>query len=88
MKYNFDIVDDFFIYMQMLFLKQKDDTFETFKKLFKNVLNEKNSNIIVVRIGHGEDSKISLSNFFLDENDISHNFSCPKTPQQNGVVER
>jgi len=25
---------------------------------------------------------------FFDKNGISHNFSCARTPQQNGVVER
>ena len=34
----------------------------------------------------GENLKIfSLKNFF-DENGISHNFSCSRKPQQNGVV--
>ena len=34
-----------------------------------------------------ENFKINVLNFF-NENGISHDFSCPRTPQQNGVVER
>ena len=35
----------------------------------------------------GENLKKNLKNFFY-ENGISHNFSCLRIPQQNGVVER
>ena len=34
-----------------------------------------------------ENLKINILNFF-NENGISHDFSCLRTPQQNGVVER
>src|SRR3954468_11331563 len=87
-KYGFVIVDDFSRYTWVLFLKNKDDSFEAFKIFCKKVQNERNSNIVAVRSDHGgEFENISFKTFF-DENGISHNFSCPRTPQQNGVVER
>ena len=72
----------------MLFLKHKDDAFEAFKSFCLRVQNEKSSNIVSIRSDHGGEFENSLFENFLDNNGISHNFSCPRTPQQNGVVER
>jgi len=41
-----------------------------------------------VRSDHGGEFENSSFKSFFEENGISHNFSCPRTPQQNGVVER
>ena len=35
-----------------------------------------------------ENSRIKVLKSFFNENGISHDFSCPRTPQQNEVVER
>ena len=77
--------------MGFIFEKNKDDSFEAFKKkknFCKKVQNEKDSNIIYVRSDHGVEFENSSFKSFFKENGISHNFSCPRTPQQNGVVER
>ncbi|CAJ2651723.1 unnamed protein product [Trifolium pratense] len=55
---------------------------------FDEVQNEKGSNIISIRSDHGGEFENSYFESFFNENGISHNFSCPRTPQQNGVVER
>jgi len=62
--------------------------FETFKNFCKQVQNEKETHIISVRSDHGGEFENSSFEQFFSENGISHNFSCPRTPQQNGVVER
>ncbi|KAK2388390.1 putative mitochondrial protein [Trifolium repens] len=86
--YGFVIVDDFSRFTWVLFLKHKDDAFEAFKSFCLRVQNEKSSNIVSIRSDHGGEFENSLFENFLDNNGISHNFSCPRTPQQNGVVER
>jgi len=84
-QYGFVIVDDFSRYTWVLFLKHKDEAFEIFCSL---VQNEKESNIIFVRSDHGgEFENLSFKTCF-DKKGISHNFSCARIPQQNGVVER
>ena len=37
---------------------------------------------------HGGEFENHLFENFCDEHGIEHQFSCPRTPQQNGVVER
>jgi len=46
------------------------------------------TNIIYVRSDHGGEFENSSFEQFFNDSGISHNFSCPRTPQQNGVVER
>ena len=41
-----------------------------------------------IRSDHGTEFENSLFKAFCEEHGISHNFSAPRTPQQNGVVER
>jgi transposase InsO family protein len=87
-RYGFVIVDDFSRFTWVLFLKHKYDSYEAFKTFCKQVQNEKETNIISVRSDHGGEFENSSFEQFFNENGISHNFSCPRTPQQNGVVER
>ena len=50
--------------------------------------NEKGYTITSIRSDHGgEFDNLALENF-CNENGFEHNFSSPRTPQQNGVVER
>ncbi|KAK2428124.1 putative mitochondrial protein [Trifolium repens] len=86
--YGFVIVDDYSRFTWVLFLKHKDESLEYFKNFCKKVQNEKESNIISIRSDHGGEFENSHFESFLNDNGISHNFSCPRTPQQNGVVER
>jgi len=44
--------------------------------------------IKVLRSDHGGEFQNELFENFCEENEIMHNFSAPRTPQQNGVVER
>lgn len=87
-RYGFVIVDDFSRFTWVLFLKHKDESFEAFQNFCKRVQNEKGSNIITVRSDHGGEFENASFKTFFDENGIKHNFSCARTPQQNGVVER
>lgn len=87
-RYGFVIIDDYSRFTWVIFLKHKDEAFESFKTFFKKVQNEKGSNIVAIRSDHGGEFENALFKTFLEENGVTHNFSCPRTPQQNGVVER
>ena len=62
-----------------------------FEKLCTKLRNEKNINIgkiVKIRSDQGKEfENITFTNF-CDKHGITHEFSSPKTPKQNGVVER
>ncbi|KAH9687354.1 Integrase catalytic domain-containing protein [Citrus sinensis] len=86
--YAFVIVDDYSRYTWVLFLVNKDDALDAFKVLYKKLQNEKGRDIICIRSDHeGEFENYAFENF-CNNLGIKHQFSSPRTPQQNGVVER
>ncbi|XP_070013473.1 uncharacterized protein [Nicotiana sylvestris] len=46
------------------------------------------SRVACIRSNHGTEFDNAKFDEFCNENGITHNFSAPRTPQQNGVVER
>ena len=72
----------------VIFLIHKDEACEPFKTFSKRVQNVKGFCISSIRSDHGGEFKNHAFENFCNENDISHNFSSPRTPQQNKVVER
>jgi transposase InsO family protein len=87
-RYAFVIVDDFSRFTWVLFLAQKDDTFFEFSNLFKKVQNSLELKLVSLRSDNGREFNNQFFEEFCNENGITHNFSAPRTPQQNGVVER
>ena len=84
-------VDDFSRFTWIDFLREKSETFDIFKKLCKRLKNEKDVNIgkiIRIRSDHGKEFENGIFSDYCNKHDIAHEFSAPKTPQQNGVVER
>ena len=71
-----------------MFLTHKDGSFKAFYKLCKKIQNEKGICITSIRSDHGGEFENESFSKFCEENGITHNFSTPRTPQQNGVVER
>jgi len=86
--YALVIVDNFSRYTWTLFLESKSDAFSAFKKLARRLQNTKNSNIGSIRSDHGGAFQNEKFSKFCEKLGILHNFSAPRTPQQNGVVER
>ena len=86
--YAFVCVDDYTRYTWVLFLAHKNETFYNFSRLCKRIQNEKNLNICRIRSDHGWEFENDDFIMFCDEFGIDHNFFAPRTPQQNGVVER
>ncbi|WP_373694339.1 DDE-type integrase/transposase/recombinase [Pseudomonas aeruginosa] len=82
------MVDDFSRYTWTFFLKHKNSTFEHFKIFTKRIQNLKDLKIKSIRSDHGGEFENELFQEFCNKKGISHNFSFPRTPQQNGVIEK
>ncbi|GKA02554.1 retrovirus-related pol polyprotein from transposon TNT 1-94, partial [Tanacetum coccineum] len=87
--YTLVIVDDYSGYTWTRFLKHKNKGFDHFEILSKKIQVQKGCPIISIRTDHGRkfDNEVQFR-AFCDANGITHNFSAPRTPQSNGVVER
>ena len=72
----------------MEFLIEKSEACEKTKKLCKKLQNEKRVPIIKIRSDHGKEFKNAKSEAFCNTHGIKKEFSAPKTPQQNGIIER
>ena len=82
------IVDDFSIYTWVEFLREKLEACEKLETLCKRLRNEKGVPIVKIRSDHGKEFENARFESFCENNGIKREFSAPKTPQQNGVVER
>ena len=56
--------------------------------LCKRLQNEKAVPIVKIRSDYGKEFENARFESFCEKNGIKREFSAPKTPQQNGVVER
>lgn len=82
------IVDDYSRFTWTFFLEHENEAFTAFKKMTKLVQNEKDMKITSIRSDHGGEFQNEEFDNFCEELGIQHNFSAPRTPQQNGVVQR
>ncbi|XP_070057518.1 uncharacterized protein [Nicotiana tomentosiformis] len=87
-KYIFVIVDDYSRFTWTLFLRTKDKTFPVFVAFVKQIQVKMSHNVISIRSDHGTEFDNAKFDEFYGENGITYNLSAPRTPQQNGVVER
>ena len=71
-----------------MFLASKDESFQNFVKLVKRVKREQDERIVAIRSDHGGEFENIHFMEFCEANGILHQFSTPRTPQQNSVVER
>ncbi|KAK2435811.1 putative mitochondrial protein [Trifolium repens] len=87
-KYGLVIVDDYSRWTWVKFLRVKDDAYDVFSIFCTQVQNEKGLKILKVRSDHGGEFENEPFATFCEDHGIVHEFSAPRTPQQNGVVER
>ena len=87
-KYVLVIVDDYSRFTWVIFLASKDETFNEFVAFAKKIQKISGHSIVHLRSDHGTEFENSRFDEFCRENGMNHNFSAPRTPQQNGVVER
>ena len=71
-----------------LFIATKDEAYHAFKIFAKVFQNEKNCGISAVKLDHGGEFQNEIFDKFYSKFGIKYNFSAPRTPQQNGLVER
>lgn len=84
-------IDDFSRLTWVRFLREKSETFEVFLDLWTLLINDKGKvfgGVVRIRSYHGTEFYNSDFNSFCFKNGIKHEFYAPKTPQQNGVVDR
>jgi len=87
-RYVLVVVDDISRFTWVNFIREKSDTFESFKELCIQLHREKDRGIVRIRSDHGTEFENSKFHEFYTYEEIKHEFSSPITPQQNGVVER
>jgi hypothetical protein len=87
-KYVLVIVDDFSRFTWVKFLRSKDETPEIIIKLIKQLQVRLNKTVRFIRTDNGTEFVNKHLNQFYESIGISHQKSIPRTPQQNGVVER
>ncbi|GJR03843.1 retrovirus-related pol polyprotein from transposon TNT 1-94, partial [Tanacetum coccineum] len=87
--YTLVIVDDYSRYTWTRFLKDKTEAFDQFEIFSRKIQNQLGCSIVSIRTDHGRefDNEVQFGEF-CNAKGITHNFSAPRTPQSNGVVER
>ena len=86
--YTLVIVDDYSRFTWVAFLSSKHEAFDAYCVLAKKLQNEKSLSMTTIRTDHGGEFENKEFKEFCADKGIDHNFSAPRTPQQNGVVER
>ena len=87
-KYVLVIVDDYSRFTWVIFLTSKDETFDEFVTFSKKIQKTTGHQLIHIRSDHGTEFENYKFDEYCKEQGMDHNFSAPRTPQQNGVVER
>ncbi|GJV18139.1 retrovirus-related pol polyprotein from transposon TNT 1-94 [Tanacetum coccineum] len=87
-RYILVIVDDYSRYTWTLFLRSKDETPKVLKDFLTMIQRNLQAPVISVRTDRGTEFLNKTLNAFFNEEGIKHQISTPRTPEQNGVVER
>ena len=81
-------MDDFTRFTWVVLLKDKAKAPEKMIHLCKKLQVKKDTVIARIRSGHGREFKNTKLATFCNDQGTCQEFSSPKTPQQNGIVER
>ncbi|PKU85121.1 Retrovirus-related Pol polyprotein from transposon TNT 1-94 [Dendrobium catenatum] len=81
-------IDEFTKFSWLYLLTSKNETFIKFKQLHNLIKNKFGYSIQTIRSdGGGEFNSTEFKQYMIN-NDITHQVSCPHTPEQNGTAER
>lgn len=87
-KYFMVVVDDFLRYNWVTFLRDKSQAFKEFLNICKRIQVEKDSTIKRIKSDHRREFENKKFSSCCKEFGVKHEFSAPKTLQQNGMDER
>ncbi|GJX06901.1 putative ribonuclease H-like domain-containing protein [Tanacetum coccineum] len=87
-RYILVIVDDYSRFTWVKFLRSKDETPEVVIKFLKQIQVGLNKTVRFIRTDNGTEFVNQVLTQYYESVSISHQTSVPRTPQQNGVVER
>ncbi|GJW02086.1 retrovirus-related pol polyprotein from transposon TNT 1-94 [Tanacetum coccineum] len=87
-KYILVIVDDYSRFTWVKFLRSKDENPEVVIKFLKQIQVGLNKTVRYIRTDNGTEFVNKDLTEYYERVDIFHQKSVPRTPQQNGVVER
>ncbi|GKD16562.1 retrovirus-related pol polyprotein from transposon TNT 1-94, partial [Tanacetum coccineum] len=87
-KYILVIIDDYSRYTWTLFLRSKDETPEVLKDFLKMIQPNLQAQVITIRTDKGIEFLNKTLHAYFKEEGIEHQTSTPRTPEQNGIVER
>ncbi|GKC43488.1 retrovirus-related pol polyprotein from transposon TNT 1-94 [Tanacetum coccineum] len=87
-KYVLVIVDDYTRFGWVRFLQTKDETPHAIKKFIVKTQRALNATVCFVRTDNGTEFVNTTLDGWFESVGISHETSVPRSPQQNGVVER
>ncbi|GJV43943.1 retrovirus-related pol polyprotein from transposon TNT 1-94 [Tanacetum coccineum] len=87
-KYILVIVDDYSRFTWVKFFRSKDETLEFVINFIKQIQVGLNKTARYIRTDNGTEFVNQIMSKFYESVGITHQKSVPRTPQQNGVVER
>nr|GEZ60855.1 ribonuclease H-like domain-containing protein [Tanacetum cinerariifolium] len=86
--YFFVVTDDYNRFTWVFFLATKDETSPILKTFITSLENQLSLKVKVIKSDNGTEFKNSDLNQFYGMKGIKREFSVPRTPQQNDIVER
>jgi transposase InsO family protein len=81
------VVDDYSLYSWVFFLESKNEVFEHFQSLALRLNNEHPNYLKAIRNDNVTEFRNASFDEFCLKHAIDQQFSTPRVPQQNGVVE-
>jgi transposase InsO family protein len=81
------IIDDYSCYSWVFFLESKDGVFDHFWSLALRLNNEHPNCLKAINSDNGAEFRNASFDQFYLEHGVDQQFSAPRVPQQNGVME-
>jgi transposase InsO family protein len=81
------IVDDYSRYSWVFFLESKDEVFDHFRSLTLRFNTEHSNYLKAIHSDNGTEFRNASFDHFCLEHGVDQQFSAPRVPQQNGVME-